>query len=73
MVYEAAAAAALRGQSQQRGGEEKKGGSEARPPGRQSPPQQVARKVTAVRCGVLRIVRRVFPVSAAGASGSGKN
>jgi hypothetical protein len=69
MVYEAAVAAALRGQSRQRGGEEKKGGGDARRRGR----QQVARKVTAVRCGVLRIVRRVFPVSAAGASGSGKN
>lgn len=70
MVYEAAAAAALRVQSQPlRGGEEKSsgGGGGVRSHGR----QQVTRKKVRVRCGVLGIVRRVFPVS--GASGSGKN
>ncbi|GJN12310.1 hypothetical protein PR202_ga30579 [Eleusine coracana subsp. coracana] len=73
MVYEAAAAVALRDQSQPHGEEKSGGNGGARNHGRQ-PQQQVVRKkkVTTVWCGVLRIFRRVFPVSA-GAPGSGKN
>ncbi|CAL5003744.1 unnamed protein product [Urochloa decumbens] len=59
MAYEAAAAVALRGHS----GEEKGG---ARSHGR---PKQVEEKVV-MRCGVLRIFKRVLPLS--GTSGSGK-
>ena len=75
MVYEAAAAVALRAghQSQPRGEEEKGGARQSH--GRQ--PQRVTRKekVVPVRwCGVRRILRRlVHPVSGSGASESGKN
>ncbi|PUZ50355.1 hypothetical protein GQ55_6G052800 [Panicum hallii var. hallii] len=62
MAYEAAAAVALRDHLRH-GGE--KGG--ARSHGR---PKQVEEGKVVMRCGVLRIVKRILPIS--GESGSGK-
>ncbi|CAL5010508.1 unnamed protein product [Urochloa decumbens] len=61
MVYDAAAAVALRDQSQLRS-REGKGGGGAR---RRRQQQQVEEEKAAVRCGVLRILRRVFRLSVA--------
>ncbi|CAL5003742.1 unnamed protein product [Urochloa decumbens] len=56
MAYEAAAAVALRDQSQLRS-REGKGGGGAR---RRRQQQQVEEEKAAVRCGVLRMLRRAF-------------
>ncbi|RLM60323.1 hypothetical protein C2845_PM14G04090 [Panicum miliaceum] len=63
MAYEAAAAVALRDHVRHAGGE--KGGARSH-----DRPKQVEEGKVVMRCGVLRIVRRILPIS--GDSGSGK-